>query len=105
MKKQDKEYMAELKDMTGRMSPFSKYLDMTLHNFIRITPEDKRKLFEAYYGPDWRSKVKPSVMTCSTCTLSEVKKIAIEYFGAVKTLKEMEAKASDKNKSDDHARS
>jgi len=105
MKKQDKEYMAELKDMTGRMSPFSKYLDMAVHNFIRITPEETRKLLESYYGPDWRSKVKPSVMSCSTCKLTEIKKIAIEYFGAVKTLKEMEAKASDKNKSDDHARS
>lgn len=96
MKKEDKAMLEELKARSEVMAPYEKYFSMAVHNFIRITPEDTRKLLEACYGPDWRSKVKPSVLTCSTCKLTEIKKLAIEYYGMVKTIQDIEAKNNKK---------
>lgn len=103
MKKEDKQMLEDLKARTSAMDPYEKYFGMAVHNFIRIAPEEKRKLFEASYGLDWKSKVKPSVMTCSTCALAEIKKLAIEYYGMKKTISDIEAKETERknNKKDD----
>lgn len=97
MKKEEKQLLENLKAMTERLAPYEKYLSMAVHNFIRITPEDTRRLFEANYGPDWKSKVKPTVMTCGTCKLATIKSIAVEYYSAVKTITDIEAKNNRKD--------
>lgn len=96
MTKEDKKQLAELEDLTGRLSKFSKHFDTATHGYIRITPEDTRRLLEAFHGPDWKSKVKPSVMTCSSCKLNEIRSIGMEYFAALNTIKTL--KENDKKK-------
>lgn len=104
MKKEDKIMLEKLKELTGRLDPFEKYLNMSVHNFIRITPQDTVKLFEAAHGPDWKTKLKPSVLTCGTCKLAAVKSIAVEYYAAVKSIADIEAKEAErKNKAKENA--
>ena len=96
MKKEEKQMLEELKEFTGKLDKYEKYFSMAVHNYIRITPEDTRGILEAYHGPDWKNKVKPSVMTCSTCKLNAIKGIAIEYYAAAKTVSDIEEKERQK---------
>ena len=88
--------LEDLTAFTEKLDKYEKYFSQAVHNYIRITPEDTRNVLEAYYGPDWRNKVKPSVLTCSTCKLNEIKKIAVEYYGAKKTISDIQAKEAEK---------
>ena len=88
--------LEDLKEFTGKLEKYEKYFSQAVHNFIRITPDDTRNVLEAYHGSDWRNKVKPSVLTCSTCKLNAIKSIAIEYYGAQKTIADIEAKEAEK---------
>lgn len=92
MTKAEKQQINELTEMTGKMKMFEKYLDMSVHGYIRITPQDTVKLFETYYGQNWRDKVKSTVMTCGSCKLQEIRKVGMEYFAAVSTLAQLKAK-------------
>lgn len=104
MKKEDRIMLEKLKELTGRLAPFEKYLSMSVHNYLRITPQDTVKLFEAAHGPEWKTKLKPSVMTCGTCKLSAVKSIAVEYYAAVKSIADIEIKEEEKkNKAKENA--
>lgn len=96
MKKDEKQMLEDLKEFTGKLDKFEKYFSMAVHNYIRITPEDTRRILEAYYGPDWKLKVKPNVMSCSTCKLNTIKAIAVEYYGAAKTINDIEEKERQK---------
>lgn len=100
MTKADKQQLEELTELVNRLKPFDNPLSTSIHGYIRITPENKRKLFETYYGPGWRNILKPNVMTCGSCSLNAVKNIAIEYFAAITTIEQIQAK--DKNKKKDN---
>lgn len=100
MTKEDKLQLAELEELTEKLSKFSKHFDTATHGYIRITPEDTRRLLEAFHGPDWKSKVKPSVMTCSSCKMAEIRSIAMEYYAAlntIQTIKENDKKKKEKD--------
>ena len=86
MTKEDKKQLTELTEFTDKLSQFSKHFDTATHGYIRITPDDTRKLLETFHGPDWKNKVKASVLTCGTCKLNEIKKIAMEYYAALSTI-------------------
>lgn len=104
MKKEDKQLLESLKAMTEKLAPYEKYLSMSVHNYLRITPQDTVKLFETNYGPDWKSKVKSTVLTCGTCKLAAVKSIAVEYYSALKTITDIEEKeAARKNTKQENA--
>ena len=92
MNKQDKEQLNELTAFVESLKPFDNPLSTSMHGYIRITPDNKRKLFETYYGPGWRSILKPNVMTCGSCSLNAVKNIAIEYFAAITTIEQLQSK-------------
>ena len=99
MTKEDKRQIEELTGFVEKLSPYSKHLGTALHGYINIRPEDTRNLLEAYYGPEWKTKVKPNVMTCGSCKLNTIKSIAIEYEGAKHTIEQLQAKDSSKKKS------
>lgn len=98
MTKEDKKQVEELTAFVSKLDPYTKYLGTALHGYINIRPEDTRKLFEAYYGPDWKLKVKPNAMTCGSCKLNIIKSIAIEYEGAKHTIDQIMAKDKKKKK-------
>lgn len=86
MTKDEKKQIEELSEFITRLDPFKKHLGTALHGYMNIRPEDTRKLLEAYHGPEWKTKVKPNVMTCGSCKLAAIKSIAIEYEGAKHTI-------------------
>lgn len=96
MTKEDKRQLEELNGIISKLDPYKKHLDTALHGYINIKPEDTRRLLEAYFGPEWKSKVKPNVMTCGACKLSTVKNIAIEYGAAKRTVEMIMAKEAEK---------
>jgi hypothetical protein len=98
MTKEDQKQIEELTAFVYKLDPYAKHLGTSLHGYLNIRPEDTRKLFEAYYGPDWKDKVKPSALTCGTCKLNVVKSIAIEYEGARHTIEQIMSR--DKKKKD-----
>lgn len=62
------------------ISRFETPLRTSLSGYARISPSDMKELLKGVYGEDWQSKVKKTVMTCSGCKLTELQKIAREYF-------------------------
>lgn len=90
--KEDQKQVEELTAFISKLDPYRKHLSTSLHGYINITPNDTRSLLEAYYGPEWKSKVKPNVMTCGACKLSTIKNIAIEYEGAKHTIEQLNEK-------------
>ena len=103
MTKEEKKQIEELNAFISKLEPYSKHLGTALHGYINITPESTRKLLEAYHGPDWKSVVKPNVMTCGACKLNAIKSIALEFEAAKNTVKmilEKDEKKADKKKKD-----
>lgn len=97
--KEDKKQLDELNSFISKLNPFAKHLATSLHGYMNIRPDDTRKLLEVYYGPDWRNKTKPSVLTCASCKLATIKNIAIEYEAAKHTVEQISERiknASDK---------
>lgn len=96
MNKEDKKQIEELSAFIEKLNPYETHLSTSVHGYIRITPDATRKLLESYYGPDWKSKVKPNVLSCGSCKLNTIKNIAIEYYGAKHTIEQLQAKDSKK---------
>ena len=90
--KEDKKQLDELNAFISKLDPFKKHLSTSLHGYMNIRPDDTRKLLEAYYGPDWNNKTKPSVLTCASCKLATIKNIAIEYEAAKHTVEQISEK-------------
>ena len=55
-------------------------LETSRCGYARISTSDFAKMLEIYYGPDWKSKTPRTVLTCGTCKLNELQKIAREYY-------------------------
>ncbi len=86
MTKEEKKQIEELNSFISKLEPYAKHLGTALHGYINITPEATRKLLESYYGLDWKSKVKPNVLSCGACKLNTIKSIALEFEAAKNTI-------------------
>lgn len=69
------------KETLNRLSQFEDVLYTAKKaNYARISHADMTSLLQIYYGDDWMHKTSRSVLTCSSCKLREIIKIATEYF-------------------------